>query len=144
MKKIIVVLFLFASPVFAQLSFDNGFECDNTVNAARGCLKIEASIDAFIGLRDALTESMTDAGGGDCNGLSCDVEMRCTECSVAKNITGCLQEGDLVTITRKSASLHRLACILTSLSDQDRLNDELRTTRENFVPGADIGDGDPQ
>jgi hypothetical protein len=133
---------LLAGPVLGQIRFDQDKNCtvqggDLQDEAGRACLRIEASLPAFIELRDGLTKNMPDAGGG-------DVSMTCTDCSVTKGLTGCAAAGDVVTIARRRAALHRIACILTSHRDQNELNEDVQATIDNFTPGADIGDGDPQ
>ena len=140
-QLIIVALFLIASPVWAQLRFEADVNCTPQGSAlqsevGRGCLLIEASMTAFVELRDALTANMPAAGGS-------NVTMTCTECSVAKGVTGCAAAGDEVVVSKRNAAVHRIACILTSHRDQDQLRSDVQAAEDNFTPGADIGDGNP-
>jgi hypothetical protein len=143
MRKTLLVLALVLIPTLAssQVRFEQDVNCTPatgamTAEVGRGCLLVEASIAAFADLRDALTMNMPDAGGG-------NVTMGCTQCSVDKGVSGCATTEDSVVIAQRDAAVHRIACILTSLSDQKRLADDVQAAQDGFVPGGDIGNGDP-
>lgn len=144
MKNLAAMLaaLLLSVPLAAQqIRFEANKNCTISAGAfvtqaGRGCLAIESSLSVFTDLRDALTLNMPDAGGG-------NVVMTCTQCSIDKGYTGCTVLGATVTVSRQSAALHRLACILTSIRAEKVLRDALAATEASTDLKADLGGGTP-
>ena len=130
MKRLLAMLFLVASSATAQISFDAGNECDGTPNVARGCLKVEAGITAFVELRDALTPDWSGT-------------LTCSACNVASGFPGCVSINDQVTTTRQKAALAKLTCILRSHVVQQRREDAVAAAESGVDEDPEIGGGDP-